>query len=721
MLKSNLPAFIEPPLDLNDYKPSALAEFHPLNNPNYPFGILAGLENASSSEKDLITWNEVGSAMVIAARNLLQDVELSSHSSPPSIALISRGDPMVYFTMVLTVIRTGCIPFLISPRNSPVAIAHLLKEGKCAHAYVPFELDSDELKMTTAEKVSREQMDKVIKHLPQGYSLNLRKFPTAFELFPRLAKGLVYDFNHDLPQQMPRIPKLDHSDLDPVIFLHSSGSTGLPKLIPLNRITFQSTYLTFCNYGQFDWTGEITSALVLPPFHALGIYIGLFLPLSRGTISGFFRPEHDLKGRCVVKTLNPLTIMQAMRSIACTVVALSPLTLAEYAQDPTSVNFLRGVKRVTFGGAPLSSEVGNFLHREGVKLSTIYGSTEAGILSVCLPDPCLGEDWEYFEIPSQINTQLIPREDGLFELVILSSDKHRCSFTFEKEFGPQTFHTNDLLAKHPTRPLYRTVGRLDDQIVLSNSEKTNPVPLETILAGDPAIQGALLFGRGKPMVGVIIEPEDNHRVDVNDRQAVEAFIDKIWPSVEAVNRSTAAHSRLTRSLILVIDPKFTSLPKTSKGAVARTQTLALLAQDIEKIYSNVLGSNHPHSPHLELVQSIGKVSENSIFVYIKKLVESVLGRDVKENEDLFLQGCDSVHAASIRLGLVQLFKMAIPEPLKTPLNIVYQYPTITKLSKSVSDVLSATNQSHSQPTDVVDPCRHLHLIIKKYLPCDITI
>ena len=37
---------------------------------------------------------------------------------------------------------------------------------------------------------------------------------------------------------------------------------------------------------------------------------------------------------------------------------------------------------------------------------------------------------------------------------------------------------NDLAIPHPTRPgLWKIVGRADEQIVLSNGEKTNPVPL----------------------------------------------------------------------------------------------------------------------------------------------------------------------------------------------------------------------------------------------------
>ena len=40
------------------------------------------------------------------------------------------------------------------------------------------------------------------------------------------------------------------------------------------------------------------------------------------------------------------------------------------------------------------------------------------------------------------------------------------------------YATSDLVAPHPTQPgLWKIVGRMDEQIILSNGEKTNPVPL----------------------------------------------------------------------------------------------------------------------------------------------------------------------------------------------------------------------------------------------------
>lgn len=711
-LRAEFPDFKRPDLNLKTYKPSSLAEFHPLNNPNRPFGILAGSEGHSLPQ-DVITWNEVGSAMVSAASNLFKVIEGLPTSRPPVVGLIASKDPLVYYTMLLSLIRSGVIPLLISPRNSVVGIAHLIRTSGCKHVYVEFSPDktpSEVPNMSVSEKLSREQMDEVLKELLDIDPITLLELPSAFDLFPRLTDGTSYKFNHNLFDEFQAISKFDHSEFDPVLILHSSGTTGLPKPVPLNRITYQCS-LTSPDYGEFDWTRQLLSSMALPPYHALGVHVCFNLALSCGVVGAFFRPELDQYRRCIVRTPNPVTIMHAMRLLGCTIVVLSPLTISQYVNEATSLEFLQGVERLAFGGAPLSIEVGNLLYQKGVKMSSIYGLSEVGIVSVCLPGHCYGPNWEYFEIASQlVKTQLVEHEDGLHELVIIASEHHRCSLGIEKEFGPQVYHTSDLFEKHPTLPLYRYMGRLDDQITLANSEKTNPVPIETIIAHDPAVEGALLFGRGKPQIGVIIEPKQDHIVDTQDPSAVERYIDLIWPSIEAANKVASAHSRLTRNLILITDPRIQPLPKTSKFAVARKKTLQLLAEEIDSIYERISVEDHSASGS-SLLDSLGQISEASIYSSVEKILRDVMSREIKAEEDIFLQGCDSVHVASIRSKLISLIKTGTQISVTVPTNIVYHHPTISQLSKWLATVLSKSSLQNT-----TDHLASIKLMIAKYSP-----
>ncbi|KAH9825153.1 hypothetical protein DFH28DRAFT_1077558 [Melampsora americana] len=708
------PKFNRPILDSSDLTPNELVDFHVTHNPHYPFGILTGSEKDGIS-KDLITWNEIGSALLTVYKKLSNTYSVAS-GHLPVVALIAYSEPLVYFTVLLGIMKAGCVPFAISPRNSPAAIAHLLKSSGCRNVYVEFDprlVPQDVHNMTVSEKMSRDQMAEVLKLLPESHLQEVMELPSAHTLFPRLVNGSAYVFDPRVSGVLELISTPIKPACEPVMILHSSGSTSFPKMLYMNRPVIQS-WLTAPLSGGFCWEGELTAAMALPAFHAMGFHLGSLINLSTGSISGFFRPEIGPDGRCKPKTPNSFNVLEAIASLGCTVAPLSPMMLTEFASDPSSIEILRTLKRVGFGGGPLNTEIGTQLVKSGVKLCVMYGSTEVGAISALLSGSFLGADWEYFEMSPQLTTRLIPHENDLYELVVLSSDIHRCSTTaIEPILSSQTFHTNDLLAKHPTLPLYRVVGRLDDQIMLSNSEKTNPGPMEAIMTFNPAIKGALMFGRGKPQNGVLIEPEDAFVVDITDQTAVEEYISLIWPSIVEANNFGPTHSRLTRDLIIIIDPRATPLPRTSKGQLSRSKVIQMFETQIEAKYS----SDHSlaNSPSCDVTLSsqdilIGKSVRNCV----EKIVSLVLDGDIDAEQDLFAQGCDSLHARNIRSRIVKLIKSSSTITPNVPQNILYRYPTVSQLTEWVLSVLSHIPLSVPQSQE--EPCAHVTKMIMKYLP-----
>ena len=73
-----------------------------------------------------------------------------------------------------------------------------------------------------------------------------------------------------------------------------------------------------------------------------------------------------------------------------------------------------------------------------------------------------------------------------------------------------------------------SVGRADDVIMLASGEKTVPAPMEGIISSGPFVQGALMFGRERNQVGVLVEPRPEHVVDIQDDNAIAEFRNKIW-------------------------------------------------------------------------------------------------------------------------------------------------------------------------------------------------
>ena len=108
-------------------------------------------------------------------------------------------------------------------------------------------------------------------------------------------------------------------------------------------------------------------------------------------------------------------------------------------------------------------------------------------------------DWAYWSLNKNTEGAFKPIGDGTYEVVILVSmmnlEYHSVQIltidrlsqsqpelplpvTNTKVGDQDAYATSDLVSPHPTKPgLWKIVGRMDEQIVLSNGEKTNPIPL----------------------------------------------------------------------------------------------------------------------------------------------------------------------------------------------------------------------------------------------------
>lgn len=107
------------------------------------------------------------------------------------------------------------------------------------------------------------------------------------------------------------------------------------------------------------------------------------------------------------------------------------------------------------------------------------------------------------------------------------------------------YATSDAWEPHPTKPgfwrmlviqcffpflsstdtcgLFFSVGRLDDVLILASGENMVPGPMENIIMSSPLVFGAVIFGRGRNQVGLLLEPRPG--VIVGD---LGEFRNKIW-------------------------------------------------------------------------------------------------------------------------------------------------------------------------------------------------
>lgn len=146
------------------------------------------------------------------------------------------------------------------------------------------------------------------------------------------------------------------------------------------------------------------------------------------------------------------------------------------------------------------------------------------------------ELWQYFiynEELSGLEFRKATSEDNVYEMVITRKSTQLPTqgvfYTFPDK---EEYRTSDLYQPHPTLPHHwKFHGRADNIINLSNGEKLNPVQMEEIISGNPAVKAAIIVGAQRFQPALIIEPF----VQPKTAEETDDLIDRIMPQVAEAN------------------------------------------------------------------------------------------------------------------------------------------------------------------------------------------
>lgn len=296
----------------------------------------------------------------------------------------------------------------------------------------------------------------------------------------------------------------------------------------------------------------------------------------------------------------PDVVFQGFVDTKATFILSPPALFGRWAQEPEKLEFLARAKGLMYGGKFLSKIVGDQLAAAGANIFNMYGMTEVGLVSSFLPDS-LGMDWEYFGLNPHLATEFVPNGDGTYDLIIVSKPTQELLLKNTKFHGQDAYNTGDVLVPHPSLAGYwRVLGRTDDQIMLTTGDTVNPCPLEDILCQDPKIGAVVMFGRGRPQTGVIIEPPTEAAIDPSDAEKLAEFRDAIWPKVEQMNAIAPQHGRLAREMIMVTSPS-KPFTYTGKGAPRRAIIQQEYRVEIDSLYSAYGASTKKKAPIAPIV------------------------------------------------------------------------------------------------------------------------
>ncbi|KAF8998105.1 hypothetical protein BDQ17DRAFT_1362450 [Cyathus striatus] len=242
--------------------------------------------------------------------------------------------------------------------------------------------------------------------------------------------------------------------------------------------------------------------------------------------------------------------------------------------------------------------------------------------------------------------------------------------------GVPAFDTADIVVRHPTDPtLWKVIGREDTLIV--HSTGTNPIPIEECLQQDDKIAAA---------AGVIILPAEGYTFDTADVKKVKEYRDIIWDVVQQANMKAPAHSRIFKEMIIIAGSN-RPFDCTDKRYPKRHAIIREYKEEIEKLYNGT---------DVEIItddydMSIGDGSDlNTVKDFIRSVVSLTMSRTIRDDDNIFSCGADSLCAASIRTNILRMIIRTKPS-LKAsetnpilPLDLVFTHPTIHSLSLFIS-------------------------------------
>ncbi|KAJ6491543.1 putative aminoadipate reductase [Mycena vulgaris] len=521
-----------------------------------------------------------------------------------------------------------------------------------------------------------------IAEVDPDFALQIEEVPSLQQVYPNLGAETA-DFSfHSYPTEV------SHESLDEIaLYIHSSGSTRFPRAVgQTHRVLKQWLALPAIAEvrDHLEHWGPI-GAMALPSFHIFGVIQQLMQPLS-GTCVAVYPPTATTP-EAVPITPSPDSIIEHARKTKCRSLITVPVLLIAWFNSPPAIAYLKTLDRILFSGGPLPQRIGDALVNAGLNLICGYGATEFGPISTMIQNGDDTKEWAWFRVSPLVKVRWAPQGDDTFECQLLAWEHH--TPMVHNLNGVRGYSTSDLCVNHSHKKhLWKLVGRLDDVIIHSSGEKTVPAPMEDIVMSSPLVAAAVMFGRERAQAGILIETPPNLQFDVQNDIKLAELRNKVWPIIEEANTDAPAFSRIFKEMVLFTSPD-KPLPRAGKGTVMRKAALGLYAAEIEGIYDTVEGQTNITGYIEPPAVWNGAQIQELLLKLAKTLCED---RTISPSEDLFKQGFDSLTATVFRLRVMTALRSKNLANAANAItqNFVYSYPTISKLSTYLEELVGGT-------------------------------
>jgi acyl-CoA synthetase (AMP-forming)/AMP-acid ligase II len=215
-----------------------------------------------------ITWGEAGRAFTRASHFISENLNndgagQADAASPVVVGVLANLDSITFISIIIGIMRAGFVPFLISPRNSPEAVAHLMTSTRSKVLLISEDPVINEL-ARTAIRSFKESADSD----PVKGPIRIRTLvaPSFEQLYGNEAESKAISMKQDRLSPIDALTDDAQEKWDRLcVIVHSSGTTSLPKPISLtHRMIQQQTSRR--RYDEDNYVGSTLAAHAVPVF-----------------------------------------------------------------------------------------------------------------------------------------------------------------------------------------------------------------------------------------------------------------------------------------------------------------------------------------------------------------------------------------------------------------------------------------------------------------------
>ncbi len=321
------------------------------------------------------------------------------------------------------------------------------------------------------------------------------------------------DYHESLPENSSPVESVDCALSDPHLFLHTGGSTGLPKqVVQTHGGIMWNAFNTILSWGLRP---DDVTPMVFPLFHTGGWNV-LTIPLFQlgGTV-------------IIAREFDAGQVLSHVEGYDATVLVSVPAILRFMVEhdrwDQTDLSSLRMVKS---GGGPSRESVVDAWSERGITPSQGYGLTECGPNNFAMPEEFPREKTNSIGMPSLYVDARVTDEDGqelppneIGELELASphaGDRYwRNPEETDAVFGDGWVSTGDL-ARVDEDGYFYIEGRKKNMFV-SGGENVFPPEVEDVITNHPKVAEAIVVPVSDEQWGevgkAVIEGEESLTLD----------------------------------------------------------------------------------------------------------------------------------------------------------------------------------------------------------------